>query len=47
MGSISGTFSIGMTDTLRERVFDHKFHRIEGFTDNYDIERLHLLAVLR
>jgi len=29
-----------MTGNLHQRVFEHKFHRIEGFTDQHDIERL-------
>lgn len=40
MGSISGTLYIGITGNLHKRVFEHKFHRIEGFTDKYDVERL-------
>jgi len=40
MGSLSGTLYIGMTGNLRKRVFEHKFHRIEGFTDKYQVERL-------
>ena len=40
MGSISGTLYIGVTSNLHKRVFEHKFHRIEGFTDKYDVERL-------
>ena len=40
MGSLSGTLYIGMTGNLHKRVFEHKFHRIEGFTDKYQIERL-------
>jgi len=40
MGSLSGTLYIGMTGNLNKRVFEHKFHRIEGFTDKYDVERL-------
>jgi putative endonuclease len=40
MGSLSGTLYIGMTSNLPKRVFEHKFHRIEGFTDKYKIERL-------
>ena len=40
MSSLSGTLYIGMTGNLHKRVFEHKFHRIEGFTDEYDVERL-------
>jgi putative endonuclease len=40
MGSLSGTLYIGMTGNLHKRVFGHKFHRIEGFTDKYRVERL-------
>jgi putative endonuclease len=40
MGSITGTLYIAMTGNLHKRIFEHRFHRIEGFTDDYDIERL-------
>ena len=40
MGSLSGTLYIGMTSKLHERTFEHKFHRVEGFTDKYEVERL-------
>jgi len=40
MGSLSGTLYIGMTGNLHKRVFEHKFHRIEGFTDEYQVDRL-------
>jgi putative endonuclease len=40
MSSLSGTLYIGMTGNLHKRVFEHKFHRIEGFTDKWNIERL-------
>lgn len=40
MGSFSGTLYIGMTSNLHNRVFEHKFHRAEGFTDKYNVERL-------
>ena len=40
MGSLSGTLYIGITSNLHKRAFQHKFHRIEGFTDKYQVERL-------
>ena len=40
MDSLSGTLYIGMTGNLHKRVFEHKFHRIEGFTDKYQVEPL-------
>jgi len=40
MGSFSGTLYIGMTSSLHKPVFQHKFHRMEGFTDKYQAERL-------
>jgi putative endonuclease len=40
MGSLSGTLYIGMTSKLHTRTFEHKFHRLEGFTDKYHVERL-------
>ena len=40
MGSISGTLYIGMTSNLYKRIFMHKFHRLEGFTAQYEVDRL-------
>jgi putative endonuclease len=40
LSSLSGTLYISMTGNLHKRVFEHKFHRIEGFTDRYDVGRL-------
>jgi putative endonuclease len=40
MGSLSGTLYIGFTGNLRRRVFQHKFHQMEGFTNKYDVELL-------
>ncbi|MCJ9429383.1 GIY-YIG nuclease family protein [Kordiimonas marina] len=35
-----GTLYIGMTGNLPRRVWEHKNHVIEGFTDRYDVTRL-------
>jgi len=40
MGSLSGTLYIGFSGRLHRRVFQHKFHHLEGFTDRYDVTRL-------
>ena len=40
MGSSSGTLYIGITSKLRARVFEHKSHRCEGFSDKYNVDRL-------
>jgi putative endonuclease len=40
MGSLSGTLYIGMSGNLYNRVFEHKFHCIEGFTEKYGVVRL-------
>ncbi|HSS98169.1 MAG TPA: GIY-YIG nuclease family protein [Terriglobales bacterium] len=40
MGSLSGTLYIGMSSTLYKRVFMHKHHLLEGFTSQYEVDRL-------
>ena len=40
MGSFSGTLYVGFSGNLHKRVFQHKFHHFEGFTDRYDVTRL-------
>ena len=40
MGSLSGTLYIGMSSTLYKRVFMHKHHLLEGFTAQYEVDRL-------
>ena len=40
MGSLSGTLYVGVSGNLHRRVFQHKFHVLEGFTSKYDVDRL-------
>ena len=40
MGSLSGTLYVGFSGNLHKRVFEHKFHLREGFTEKYGAERL-------
>jgi putative endonuclease len=40
MSSFTGTLYIGISGNLHKRVFHHKFHHFEGFTDRYDVVRL-------
>jgi putative endonuclease len=40
MASRSRTLYCGVTSKLETRVWQHKNHRIPGFTDRYNIERL-------
>ena len=40
MGSLSGTLYIGVTGNLHKRIFEHKFHKCEGFTSRYEVVRL-------
>jgi putative endonuclease len=40
VASLSGTLYIGTTGNLHKRAFEHKFHRMEGFTDDFNVERL-------
>ena len=36
----NGTIYIGMTNDLVRRVWEHKEHVVEGFTEKYDVSRL-------
>ncbi len=40
LGSLSGTFYIGVTSNLVFRVRQHKDHTFRGFTAKYDVARL-------
>jgi putative endonuclease len=40
MASKTGTLSVGMTNNIKRRVYEHKHHLIPSFTDKYRVERL-------
>ncbi len=40
MASVTGTLYVGMTNNIKERVYQHKHHLISGFTDKHNIENL-------
>jgi putative endonuclease len=40
LGSLSGTLYIGVTRSLKRRVWEHKQRLIDGFTSEYDVTRL-------
>ncbi len=36
----NGTLYTGVTSNLERRIYEHKSHRMDGFTDKYDVTRL-------
>ena len=40
MASQTGTLYVGMTNNIKKRVYQHKEHLTEGFTDKYNVSRL-------
>ncbi len=47
MASESGTLYTGMTNNIKKRVYEHKNHLIEGFTDKYNVSKLLYLETFR
>ena len=39
MASESGTLYTGMTNSIKKRVYEHKSHLIECFTDKYNVDK--------
>jgi putative endonuclease len=40
MSSKAAVLYVGMTNNIKRRVYEHKNHLVEGFTDKYGIDRL-------
>ena len=40
MSSKSAVLYVGVTNDIKRRAYEHKNHLVEGFTDQYDIDRL-------
>jgi putative endonuclease len=40
LGSLSGTLYVGFSGSLHKRIFQHKLHHFEGFSDRYEVVRL-------
>ena len=40
MASVTGTLYVGMTNNIKERVYQHKHHLNPSFTDKHNIENL-------
>ena len=36
----NGTLYTGVTSNLERRIYEHKNHLLDGFTDKYDVTRL-------
>jgi putative endonuclease len=40
MSSKSATLYVGVTNDIKRRVYEHKNHLVEGFSDKYEVDRL-------
>jgi putative endonuclease len=40
MSSKAGVLYVGVTNDIKRRVYEHKNHLVEGFSDKYKIDRL-------
>jgi putative endonuclease len=40
LASKTGTLYVGLNNNIKRRIYEHKQHKVPGFTDRYDIDRL-------
>lgn len=40
MNNRNTTVYVGVTNSLQKRIFEHKYHLIEGFTKRYNVDKL-------
>jgi putative endonuclease len=40
MSSKAAVLYVGVTNDIKRRVYEHKNHLVEGFTDKYEVDRL-------
>ncbi len=40
LSSKAGVLYVGVTNDIKRRVYEHKNHIFEGFTDKYEVDRL-------
>ena len=47
MASESGTLYVGISSDIKKRVYQHKNHLADGFTDKYEVDRLVYVEEIR
>jgi putative endonuclease len=40
LSSKAGVLYVGVSNDIKRRVYEHKSHLVEGFTDKYEVDRL-------
>ncbi len=40
LSSKAGVLYVGVSNDIKRRVYEHKRHLVEGFTDKYEVDRL-------
>ena len=40
LSSKAGVLYVGVSNDIKRRVYEHKNHLVEGFTDKYEVDRL-------